>query len=408
MTGGISRFKMEHHKDTYFIELVERYMSNTCSREEMDEVLALAEKNPEQLYHALKAHWQGLQPAGDNGQLSAAAVFERARHIEASFAEEHVPSKRNRRLLHQRSKTWYRISVAAVLALTLGMMGYFVNRQKAAPVTPLVTDVTAPGSTKATVRLANGETIALDSLLSGTLAVQEDGKLIKNANGQLVYKAQATATSHAPVYNTLDNPRGSRVVDMTLADGTHIWLNAGSSVTFPVAFTGSERNIQLKGEAYLDVSHNADKPFIVQTGDLVIRVLGTGFNVDAYEGAEPVKVTLLKGAVKLSNKNASSLLKPGQQASIKGQIRVSNDVDLDDVLAWKNNKFTFDNSTIQQIMRQLERWYDIEVVYQGVPTTETFVGSISRDVKLSQILSLLSETNAVHFEQQGKSVIVKR
>jgi ferric-dicitrate binding protein FerR (iron transport regulator) len=198
------------------------------------------------------------------------------------------------------------------------------------------------------------------------------------------------------------------VVDIRLADGTQVWLNAGSSITYPVAFTGIERRIQLKGEAYLDVSHNASRPFIVQTGDLTIQVLGTGFNVDAYATGDPVKVTLLKGSVKLFNKNASSLLKPGQQASIKEEIRISNNVDLDDVLAWKNNKFIFDNSSIQQIMRQLEQWYDIEVVYHGTPTTEAFIGSISRDVKLSQILSLLSETNAVHFEQQGKKVIVKR
>lgn len=146
----------------------------------------------------------------------------------------------------------------------------------------------------------------------------------------------------------------------------------------------------------------------MQTGDLMIQVLGTGFNVDAYQGSDPVKVTLLKGSIKLFSKNANSLLKPGQQASVKEQISISNNVDLDDVLAWKNNKFIFDNSSIQQIMRQLERWYDIEVVYQGTPTTEAFMGSVSRDVRLSQILSLLSETNAVHFEQQGKKIIVKR
>ncbi|WP_162817979.1 DUF4974 domain-containing protein [Niabella yanshanensis] len=387
-------------------------MNNTCSREEMDEVLMLAEKDPQKLYGALKEHWQGLQPAKNGEILSVAPVFDQAASIEeAAHAQTQQDTGSDVDLRRKKIGRRYRMSIAAIAVITIGIAAYFLNHQsadRAVAQRQVVADVAAPAGTKATVRLANGQTIVLDSLLSGTLAVQEDAKLIKNADGQLVYEAQADPADHTPVYNTLDNPKGSRVVDMTLADGTHVWLNAGSSITFPVAFTGSERRIQLKGEAYLDVSHNMARPFIVQTGDLMIRVLGTGFNVDAYGGTEPVKVTLLKGAVKLSNKNTSSLLKPGQQASVKEQISVSNNVDMDNVLAWKNNKFIFDNSTIQQIMRQLERWYDIEVVYQGVPTTEAFIGSISRDVKLSQILSLLSETNAVHFEQQGKKVIVKR
>ncbi len=403
---------MEHNKDTYFTVLIDRYMNNTCSREEMDEVLMLAEKDPQKLYGALKEHWQGLQPAKNGEILSVAPVFDQAASIEeAAHAQTQQDTGSDVDLRRKKIGRRYRMSIAAIAVITIGIAAYFLNHQsadRAVAQRQVVADVAAPAGTKATVRLANGQTIVLDSLLSGTLAVQEDAKLIKNADGQLVYEAQADPADHTPVYNTLDNPKGSRVVDMTLADGTHVWLNAGSSITFPVAFTGSERRIQLKGEAYLDVSHNMARPFIVQTGDLMIRVLGTGFNVDAYGGTEPVKVTLLKGAVKLSNKNTSSLLKPGQQASVKEQISVSNNVDMDNVLAWKNNKFIFDNSTIQQIMRQLERWYDIEVVYQGVPTTEAFIGSISRDVKLSQILSLLSETNAVHFEQQGKKVIVKR
>jgi len=403
---------MEHNKDTYFIGLIERYMNNTCSRDEMDEVLMLAEKEPQKLYHALKEHWRGLQLMENDDSLSIAPVFDQATEIEERYGgQAGDDTERKPRLLRKRTGSRFRVGIAAVIVVTIGIAVYFLNQRynnNPGTAPQVITDVTAPDKTKATVRLANGQTIALDSLLSGTLAVQEDGKLIKNANGQLVYEAQTTAADHTPVYNTLDNPKGSRVVDIRLADGTQVWLNAGSSITYPVAFTGIERSIQLKGEAYLDVSHNASRPFIVQAGDLTIQVLGTGFNVDAYATGDPVKVTLLKGSVKLFNKNASSLLKPGQQASIKEEIRISNNVDLDDVLAWKNNKFIFDNSSIQQIMRQLEQWYDIEVVYHGTPTTETFIGSISRDVKLSQILSLLSETNAVHFEQQGKKDIVKR
>ncbi|MCH5720114.1 FecR family protein [Niabella hibiscisoli] len=378
-------------------------MNNTCSREDLDKILMLAEQEPEKLYHAFKEYWHTQQLPENSSSLSAAAVFEQATHIEETEGKQHSGKDADRMPgSYQKRISRYWVGIAAVLILTIGIAAYFFNDGDTTPATATITDVAAPGRSKATVRLADGQTISLDSLMSGTLAVQGDGKLIKNANGQLVYETDAATADHAPVYNTLDNPRGSKVIDMILADGTHVWLNAGSSITFPVAFTGNDRKVQLRGEAYLDVSHNAAKPFIVQTGDVTIRVLGTGFNVDAYQGADPVKVTLIKGSVKLSSKSANSLLKPGQQASVKEQIRISNNVDLDDVLAWKNNKFVFDNSSIQQIMRQLEQWYDVDVVYEGAPTGEAFMGSISRNVNLSQILSLLSETHAVHFEQKGK------
>ncbi len=383
-------------------------MNNTCSREDMDKVLEFAEQEPNKLYGAFKEYWQTQQPSQNGNSLSAEAIFRQAIAIEASEQYGYEDPGRLAGKPTKKPGSRYWMGIAAVLILTIGIAGYFLNRRDAiSPTAATNTDVAAPARSRATVRLADGQTISLDSLMSGTLAVQQDGKLIKNANGQLVYET-GTATDHAPVYNTLDNPRGSKVIDMILADGTHVWLNAGSSITFPVAFTGNDRKVQLRGEAYLDVSHNAAKPFIVQTGDVTIQVLGTGFNVDAYQGKEPVKVTLLKGSVKLSSKSANSLLKPGQQASVKEQISITNNVDLDDVLAWKHNKFVFDNSSIQQIMRQLEQWYDIEVVYEGPPTREAFMGSISRNVNLSQILSLLSETNAVHFEQKGKKVIVKK
>lgn len=401
---------MDQQHDIYIKELVERYMNNTCSRAEMDEVLVLADKDPLQLYNALKEHWLKLEPLSGESRLSADTVIEQAGQMESFFvrdtgtaASETLPGRSGRAGLRR----WIGIAASVIVAIGIAVYLFTGNPNNQSAVQQY-TDVAAPASSRATVKLANGETITLDSLLSGTIAVQEDGKLIKNKNGQLVYQAQPSVADHTPVYNTLDNPKGSKVVDITLADGTQVWLNAGSSITFPVAFTGTQRIITLKGEAYLDVSHDAKKPFIVQTGDLSIKVLGTGFNVNAYQDAEPIKVTLLKGSVALFSKGANRLLKPGQQASIKGQISINNNIDVDEVLAWKNNRFVFDNCSIQQVMRQLEQWYDIEVAYEGAPTREAFVGSISRDVSLSQILSLLSETNAVRFEQQAKKVIVKK
>lgn len=319
-----------------------------------------------------------------------------------------LPQMRKKSVVRRRGMY---MRIAAVIMLTLGITGYFFwqeNRKAGNSEAPRFADVKAPHANKATITLANGQKVSLDSLLSGTLAVQGDGKLVKLANGQIVYEGTAGEAAHIPIYNTLENPKGSKVIDMVFSDGSHIWLNAGSSVTFPVVFSGVQRKITLTGEAFLDVAHNAAMPFIVEARGVAIEVLGTNFNVNAYNDEEDIKVTLLKGAVKLNNQTSSGLLKPGQQACVKDKIRVSNDVDVDAVMAWKNNKFLFNNNNIQEVMRQLEKWYNIKVVYETQPTREEFVGSISRNVNLSQILALLSETKAVNFEIKGNLVVVKK
>lgn len=300
------------------------------------------------------------------------------------------------------------IAAAAVLIVSLTIFFLWKADDKASSNRMVSNDIVAPSQNKATITLANGQKLLLDSALSGTLVLQGDQKLIRQADGKLIYKESEEVKNSEPVFNTLENPKGSKVVDLTLSDGTHIWLNAGSSLTFPVSFPDHERVVTLKGEGYFKVSHNPSKPFIVNTGDAKIQVLGTEFNVNAYQNNANIKVTLLKGSVKLNTKTATRDLKPGQQASIQDGISISNNVNLDEVMAWKNNRFIFNDSGIEEIMKQLENWYNIKVEYIGKPTNEVFMGSISRNVNLSQILALLSETQAVHFEIIGNRVIVKR
>ena len=211
-------------------------------------------------------------------------------------------------------------------------------------------------------------------------------------------------------YNTLSNPRGSTVINMRLSDGTQVWLNVGSSLTYPTVFTGKERRVTITGEAYFEVADNAAMPFRVQHGDVTISVLGTHFNVNTYEDETAQRITLLKGSVQINKKNVSKLLEPGQQASIShdetNDIKVSGEVNVDEVMAWREGRFQFGESMdIGTIMRQISRWYDAEIEYKGV-VSQRFVGSISKDVNVSQVLQILEATGGVKFNIEGNKIVV--
>ncbi|MGC4103890.1 FecR family protein [Ferruginibacter sp.] len=312
---------------------------------------------------------------------------------------------------------WKRVAAAAAVLLLVSVGGYMLLKNKPAQwesiaevpakKTP-VTDISAPAA-RAMITLADGRVLPLDSINNGTFATQGGVNLVKNANGQIVYSAAQKATGDIQ-YNTLTNPRGSKVVDMILADGSRVWLNAGSSLTYPVAFAGKERKVAITGEAYFEVVHNDAMPFKVSYGQTEITDLGTEFNVNAYENEANVKVTLLQGSVKVTQPvagiNKGIIIKPGEQAQVKNDIKVIKDVDVEKVMAWKNGVFNFQDASLEDVMRQLERWYNIEVVYEkGVPQFE-FVGKLSRTLSLSAVLHGL-EVSKVHFRlEQGKRVVV--
>lgn len=191
-----------------------------------------------------------------------------------------------------------------------------------------------------------------------------------------------------------------------LADGSHVWLNTGSSVTYPVAFGKNERKVFVTGEAYFEVAHDASRPFIVKKADMEITVLGTHFNVNAYDDENSIRVTLLEGAVKVKKGHASEMLSPGQQAEVVNTgIAVANTVNTEAVMAWKNGYFHFGNTGIAELMKQLARWYDIDIVYKGEVPQRAFGGEISRNANLSQILNILNESN-VKCRLEGKKLII--
>ncbi len=306
---------------------------------------------------------------------------------------------------------FFRVAVAACIAALIIVGGYFMfftgDKTETPPIVK-ATDVEAPKSDKAVIQLADGKIIAVDSLTS---YLQGSVTVTRTTDGRLVYSGLGKEVQ----FNTLTNPKGSKVIDMTLADGSHIWLNAGSSITYPVAFTGYERKVSMTGEAYLEVAHNSKRPFTVSKGDVQVQVLGTHFNVNAYDDEANIKVTLLEGSVQVrssSNSGAPRLrLEPGQQAVISpsgegGSVR--SGIDLEQVMAWKNGKFEFGESTdLKDIMRQISRWYDVEIEYEN-NINQQFGGSISRQVSIAKVLEKFELTGKVKFRIEGKKVIVTR
>lgn len=261
-----------------------------------------------------------------------------------------------------------------------------------------------PGDNKATLTLADGTVMPLGGSAKGATAQQGSTQLIFLDSGKLAYKAQAKNTE--VFYNTVTTPRGGQY-QLILPDGTKVWLNASSSLRFPTAFPGRERNVVLTGEAYFEVARNKDKPFHVAARDMQIEVLGTHFNVMSYNNESTIKTTLLEGAVKILTGNANALLKPGQQATVNSQtaqIKVDA-ADIDEAVAWKNGLFQFNGDDVGTIMRQLERWYDLEIAYGGKIPGWRFTGSISRDVPLSQVLKMF-EVNDLHFKVNGNKITV--
>ena len=213
------------------------------------------------------------------------------------------------------------------------------------------------------------------------------------------------------IYNMVTVPKGGDVVYLQLSEGTKVWLNAESSIRYPVAFSEDERKVEITGEAYFEVTRSQAKKFIVSKGTMNIVVLGTRFNVNTYENEENIKVTLLEGSVKVQLAQSERTIKPGQQSVLNNSsIDVLSDVDVSAVMAWKEGKFVFNNTNIQLIMRQMERWYDLEKTQFDNESVKqlAFNGAISRYNNASKVLELLEEAGSIHFKIQGKKVILSK
>lgn len=307
-----------------------------------------------------------------------------------------------------------RLAVASVLVIGIcGVAWWWLTAKKptqneivkAKPVNDK--NALTPGGNKAILKLSDGREIVLDSAGEGTLTKQGQSNVIKSGDGQLQYLAADNAQA-ATVYNTIATPRGGQY-QLVLADGSKVWLNASSTLRYPTAFTGKERRVELTGEGYFEVAKNAAMPFHVQVNQMDVEVLGTHFNINAYDDEAAVKTTLLEGSVKVKADNAV-VLKPGEQAALAGahsQLTIDHSPDIDQVMAWKNGLFQFKAAGIETVLRQAARWYDVEFVYKGnIP--EKFSGQISRSANAEQLLKILELTGKVKFEINGKTITVKQ
>ena len=318
----------------------------------------------------------------------------------------------------RRIAAWKKYSAAAAVILLVGAGIFFLqrahHRPASAPIANVFKNDVAPGGNKAVLTLGDGRLIVLDSAEKGNLASQGKTNIVKTDAGKLAYSATAGAPTTV-LYNTLSTPAGGQY-QVTLADGTRVWLNALSKLQFPNAFTGKDRTVDLTGEAYFEIAKDKSRPFMVRVNGVQVQVLGTSFNVNAYTDESGISTTLLEGAVRLVKGEVAVLLKPGQQgvtgatdAGAGKNIAVSgfsiHKADIDQVMAWKNGFFSWDAADVHTVMRQISRWYGVEVRYEGTPTTALFGGEIGRDLTLTQVLTGLSKSK-VHFQLDGKILTV--
>ena len=306
-----------------------------------------------------------------------------------------------------RAIRWIAAAVFILLAGT-GAWLVFINRKKEAVDIGLrYRDDVAPGRNAAILTLAGGKELVLDSAVNGMIGMQGN-TTVANNDGRLTYTAPPQKPGGS-FSNTLRTARGNQY-QLALPDGTKVWLNAASSITYPTAFTGGQRKVAISGEAYFEVAAGRNQPFIVQQRDIIVQVLGTHFNINGYDDEATMKTTLLQGAVRVLSGDSGRVLKPGQQALLArndSRITVVNDANIEEAMAWKNGQFLFTNAPIESVMRQVARWYNVEVVYD-TPVSGHFVAEIPRNVPLSQVLKLLELTDQVHFKLEGRKITVIR
>jgi transmembrane sensor len=302
------------------------------------------------------------------------------------------------------------IWAAAILFIGIGMAIIFIKNRPPQiaenHIAKIKPQAIKPGRNTAVLTLANGSKIQLDDAKDGVLANVGKAAIKKVKNGEIVYDDANHKANANTALNTLAVPRGGQY-NITLSDGTRVWLNSVSSLTYPANFSGNERVVELTGEAYFEVAHNEKMPFRVKTRGAEVKVLGTHFNISAYDDEPVAKTTLLEGSVQLSTKNSDVMLTPGQQGITRDnndRIRVK-DVKIAEVVAWKNGSFVFRHANIQDIMKQVSRWYDVDVEYLGNVRDQYFGGTYSKYKDITELLKGLELTGAIHFKIEGRRII---
>ncbi|WP_316794480.1 FecR family protein [Pedobacter frigoris] len=376
-------------------ELLEKYKNGLCTPQE----------------EALVEHWYNTQSALTKDMLPEPSYVSSRDEIREAISLKIEENKRQGEKPIRIIRIKSLLVAASLFLLTVVGVYYFVystsadKEQYALKNKPDI----KPGRNKAYLTLSNGKRIELSDSTIGTLAMQSGVQITKTADGQLIYKVTGEDAADSDKPNLLEAPKGGQY-QIVLIDGTKVWLNSSSVLKYPARFSGSERKVELIGEAYFEVAKNKKQPFRIISGDQEIEVLGTHFNVNAYTDEENIKTTLIEGSVKVyqtANKEIAKILKPGQQSVLQLGTFDINNVDTEEAVAWKNGYFIFENDDINLIMRKLARWYDIEVVNKGANNNKTkIMGAIARNTNLSEVLQLFEETGKFKFKMEGRRITI--
>jgi ferric-dicitrate binding protein FerR (iron transport regulator) len=394
--------------------LLEKQLEGRLTAEERSRFLYLLrqsqnrlmlEDNIEALLHQQRYH--------DSATPDKQALFEQVMRE----ANEPATAPQEAPVIVLHSKWRRRLSYAAAIIIILLVATWYLTNTSTKQQHPIATTTIQPkdsgqAANKVLLTLADGTQVAVDEVRDGDIN-NGLGAHIKKQQGLIVFNP-STAANAANEYNTISTTRGKQY-HIILPDKTQVWLNAASSLKFPVAFNGKERKVALIGEGYFEVTKNPKQPFIVIANDTKVRVLGTHFNVMAYTNEGAVKTTLLEGSVEVGNRQSaigsrkSLILKPGEQAIDRpdSKMTIDRSPNLEQTMAWKNGEFRFENTGIETIMRQVERWYNLDVVYKGaIPTDLGLSGVIAQTEKVTQLLDILEATHRVRFSVEGNKIIV--
>lgn len=376
--------------------LIRKYQDESITAEEtllLREWLAQDKENTDLLTQIKDESWLRAQLEGYHSLASEDLERESSRMAQ-QIAGRQVAKVR---------PIWIRYAVAsmALIALSIGLYFYNPSTLSENETLALVEAerIPQPGGNKATLMIDGGETIALSEAHSGLIVA-----------GKMAYEDGSAVAATATSFATLNTPRGGQY-SITLPDGTKVRLNASSSLRYPVRFDGAERRVVLTGEAFFEVAHDARQPFIVETALQRLQVLGTVFNINAYTDEKQIATTLIQGKVAVSRAASgavSTILSPGQQSLLDSKRLDVIDVDAAEAIAWKDGKFIFNNSDIHTVMRQIARWYDIEVQYMDDVSAVTFSGSLSRSAPITAILEDLELTQSITFNMEGRRVVVRK
>lgn len=394
--------------------LLQQFADGEISRaayEELIEHFKLA-GNDDEIYKAMDEVWRDTNANELDSQVD-----------EVKFYQDLVNSKSFKKgKVAYHLNGFMRYAAAAVVLVTLSFGIYFYENQKTSNKNKFAKHDILPGGNKATLTLADGRVIDLNKVNNGDLAYQSGISIHKTGNGQLIYSIQSKNKQHSPAdeltYNTIATPRAGQY-QVNLPDGSKVWLNSESSIKFPVQFSRAERRVELRGEAYFEVakvyknlkSSGERLPFLVSSENQTVEVLGTHFNVNAYPGERVTRTTLFEGAVKVfaDKIQSPSYLKPNQQAVLIGKTIVVSTADVEEAMAWKNGLFIFNKQNLGDIMKQVERWYNVDVVFSDEALKqEEFNGTTSRFKNISQLLEVLESTGSVHFKIEGRRIVAMK